>query len=76
MFVDEQKPGSFVVNSKHWDVLASAKPPERSHFFHTAVLLIPLQPLRFSPKLKLQNCFAAMGAAEKYHHSIERNVSD
>jgi hypothetical protein len=82
--VDEQKPGSLVVNSKHWERSRICEVP-------LALALLPhggladsitaaQQPLRFSPKLKLQNCFAVMAARweprRSIHHSIERNVSN
>ena len=35
--VDEQKPGSLVVNSKHWERSRICEVSLRSHFFHTAV---------------------------------------
>jgi hypothetical protein len=79
--VDEQKPGSLVVNSKHWERSRICEAPLALALLpHGGLLLIPLQPLRFSPKLKLQNCFAVMAARweprRSIHHSIERNVSD
>jgi hypothetical protein len=75
-----KSPVAWLSTASIGNVLASAK-PLRSLFFHTAVLPIPLQPLRFSPKLKLQNCFAVMQrdgsrGEVSIHHSIERNVSD
>jgi hypothetical protein len=78
--VDEQKPGSLVVNSKHWERSRICEVP-------LALALLPhggfadsITAAQISPKLKLQNCFAVMAARweprRSIHHSIERNVSD
>ena len=78
--VDEQKPGSLVVNGKHWERSRICEVPLALALLPHGSLADPLQPLRFSPKLKLQNCFAVMAARweprRSIHHSIERNVSD
>jgi hypothetical protein len=42
------------------NVFVSAKFPNRTHFFHTAVSLMPSPPIRFFPLLTLQYCCVVM----------------
>jgi hypothetical protein len=53
--------------------------PKHAHFFHTAVLLMPSHPIRFSSMSVLQNCCAVMAARQKIQNgddgSIARNVT-
>jgi hypothetical protein len=80
--VDEQKPGSLVVNSKHWErsriceALSARSSSTRPH----GGLADSITAAQIFSQAETENCFAVMAARweprRSIHHSIERNVSD
>jgi hypothetical protein len=63
VIMDEKSPISQMAPAcRTGNVSTSAKFPEDTHFLHTAVLLMPSRPIRFSPLLLLHHCCAVMAA--------------
>jgi hypothetical protein len=78
--VDEQKPGSLVVNGKHWERSRICEVPLALALLPHGGLADSITAAQIFSQAETENCFAVMAARSEpgrsIHHSIERNVSD
>ncbi len=78
--VDEQKPGSLVVNSKHWEGSRICEVPLALALLPHGGLADSITAAQIFSQAETANCFAVMAARweprRSIHHSIKRNVSN